>query len=129
MTNFQPKSEAISTAENNGHAIKQKRSPELEELITYLVNYLKPRVLSDLQEKVLRRAWEGKTYYEIAEETYNDPDYLKGVGANIWKNLSEALAEEVTKRNIKLVAKRNYKKLLEINKKNSAGSNKHTKSY
>ncbi len=33
------------------------------------------------------------------------------------KNLSEALAEEVTKRNIKLVAKRNYKKLLDINKK------------
>ncbi len=117
MTNFQPQPEAISTAQNNGHTIKRERSPELEELITYLVNYLKPRVLSDLQEKVLRRAWEGKTYSEIAEETYNDPDYLKGVGANIWKNLSEALAEEVTKRNIKLVATRNYKKLLEINKK------------
>ncbi|MDJ0898127.1 MAG: NB-ARC domain-containing protein [Xenococcus sp. MO_188.B8] len=107
----------MSNAENNGHSIKQERSPELEELISYLVNYLKPKVLSDLQEEVLRGAWEGKTYAEIAEQTFNDPDYLKGVGAHIWKNLSEALVEEVTKRNIKLVAKRNYKKLLEINKK------------
>ncbi len=62
MTNFPKQPEAISTAQNNGHFIKQERSPELEELITYLINYLKPGVLSDLQEKVLRGAWEGKTY-------------------------------------------------------------------
>ncbi|MGK7895415.1 MAG: NB-ARC domain-containing protein, partial [Xenococcus sp. (in: cyanobacteria)] len=117
MTNFQPKLEAISTAENNGHAIKKERTPELDELITYLVNYLKPQVLSDLQEQVLRGAWQGKTYAKISQETFNDPDYLKGIGANIWKILSEAWSEEVTKRNIKLVTKRNYQKLLEINQK------------
>ena len=33
MNNFQLQSEAISNAENNGHAIKQERSPELEALI------------------------------------------------------------------------------------------------
>ena len=117
MTNSQSEPEAISHAQNNRRAIKQERSPELEELITYLVNYLKPQVLSDLQEKVLRGAWRGETYLKISQETFNDPDYLKGIGANIWKILSETLSEEVTKRNIKLVTKRNYKKLLEINKK------------
>ena len=85
--------------------------PELEELITYLSNYLKPLLLSDLQEIVLRSAWEGKTYTEIAQETHNEPNYLKSVGANIWKILTEALSEEVTKKNIKLVTKRNYEKL------------------
>ncbi|ELS00635.1 NB-ARC domain-containing protein [Xenococcus sp. PCC 7305] len=117
MDNLQPKAEAISTAENNGHVIKQERSHELEELITYLVNYLKPRVLSDLQEKVLRGAWSGQTYVKIAEKTFNDPDYLKGIGANLWKILSEALSENVTKRNIKLVVKRKHQKLLDINQK------------
>ena len=115
MNNPQPEPEAISTAKNNSHVIKQERSLELEELITYLVNYLKPLVLSDLQEKVLRGAWQGKTYTEISQETHNDPDYLKGVGASLWKILSEALSEEVTKRNLKLVAKRNYEKLKSIN--------------
>lgn len=118
MTNSQSEPEAISLPQNNGHSIKKERSPELEELITYLVNYLKPQVLSDLQEKVLRGAWRGKTYLKVSQETFNDPDYLKGIGANIWKILSEAWSEEVTKRNIKLVTKRNYKKLLDINQKN-----------
>ncbi|MEM9276275.1 MAG: hypothetical protein AAGA80_25480 [Cyanobacteria bacterium P01_F01_bin.143] len=117
MNDFPPKSEAITIAQSNGHVTKQERSPELEVLITYLVNYLKPRVLTDLQEKVLRGAWDGKTYLKISEKTFNDPDYLKGIGANIWKILSKALSENVTKRNIKLVTKRNYQKLLEINQK------------
>ena len=62
MNNFSLETEAMFTAQNDGYAIKQECSPELEELITYLVNYLKPQVLSDLQEQVLRGAWQGKTY-------------------------------------------------------------------
>ena len=101
---------------NNLHPLKIASDSELEELITYLTNYLKPNLLSDLQEIVLRNAWEGKTYTEIAQITYHEPNYLKSVGANIWKTLSEALSEEVTKKNIKLVTKRNYEKLKKINR-------------
>ena len=90
---------------------------ESEELIIYLTNYLKPTVLNDLQEQVIRSALDGKTYIEISKETHNDPDYLKGVGAKLWQILSEALGEEVTKRNIRLVAKRNYKRLKKFNEK------------
>lgn len=116
MTYFDKHSETIEVPQNKVHPIKPDRPSELEVLISYLVNYLKPKVLTDLQEKVLTGAWQGKTYFEISETTYNDPDYLKGVGASLWKILSEALSEEVTKRNLKLVAKRDYKKLVDINK-------------
>ncbi len=116
MTYLKQSPEAIKITHNKVHPIKSDRPSELEALITYLVNYLKPKILTDLQEKVLIGAWEGKTYLEISEETYNDPDYLKGVGASLWKILSEALSEEVTKRNIKLVTKRDYKRLIDINK-------------
>jgi len=117
MENFKPKPEVINAAQNNGYVLKQERSPELEALIIYLVNYLKPKVLTDLQEKVLRGAWHGRTYLKISEQTFNDADYIKGIGASIWKILSKALSENVTKRNIKLVTKRNYQKLLDINQK------------
>ena len=116
MTYLEQPSEAIKITQNKVHPIKTDRTSELEELISYLVNYLKPKVLSDLQEKVLISSWYGKTYLEISKETFNDPDYLKGVGATLWKILSESLAEEVTKRNLKSVAKRNYKRLIDINK-------------
>lgn len=116
MTYLEQQSQKIEVTQNKIHPLKPDRTSELEELITYLVNYLRPRILSDLQETVVRSAWSGKTYIEISEETYNDPDYLKGVGAKVWHILSEALGEEVTKRNIKLVSRRNYKKLQKFNR-------------
>ena len=115
MTYIKQQDKAIKITHDKVHPIKPDRSSELEALITYLVNYLKPKVLTDLQEKVLIGAWEGKTYIEISEETYNDPDYLKGVGAKVWQILSAALSEEVTKRNLKLVVKRNYEQLKKFN--------------
>ncbi|MGB5633337.1 MAG: hypothetical protein WBM86_11250, partial [Waterburya sp.] len=78
MTYLKQQDKAIKVTHNKIHPIKPDRLSELEVLITYLVNYLKPKILTDLQEKVLIGAWEGKTYIEISEETYNDPDYLKG---------------------------------------------------
>ena len=62
MTYLEQPSEAIQVSNNKVSPIKTDRTSELEELISYLVNYLKPKVLSDLQEKVLISSWYGKTY-------------------------------------------------------------------
>ena len=106
---------------NQSHSTKSSSTnpqicPELEELITFLINNLKPTVLSELQEKILRGSWQKKTYNQIADITHNDPDYLKGLGATLWQILSEILSEEVTKRNLKLVSKRNYRKFQKFNR-------------
>lgn len=62
--------------------------------------------LNDVQELVFRKAWEGQTYPEIAESSGYDANYIKDVGSKLWKLLSHALQEEVTKSNFRSVLRR-----------------------
>ncbi len=56
---------------------------------------------NDLQEAILRQSWERKTYPEIAEMVGYDSEYVKLVGFQLWKTLSEALGTKVTKNNFR----------------------------
>jgi WD40 repeat protein len=69
------------------------------------------RGLNDIQELVFRKAWEGQTYPEIAESSDYDANYIKDVGSKLWKLLSKALSEEVTKSNFRAVLRRRASEL------------------
>jgi WD40 repeat protein/DNA-binding TFAR19-related protein (PDSD5 family) len=77
----------------------------VEEALLVLDGILK-KSLSDAQELVFRLSWEGKTYLEIAQNAGYDVNYIKNVGAKLWKILSDALGEEVTKSNLQTVLRR-----------------------
>jgi GTPase SAR1 family protein len=63
--------------------------------------------LTDIQKIVLRGAWEGYTYEEIAEQEGYSEKYLKrDVGPRLWNVLSEALGERVGKKNFKTALER-----------------------
>ncbi|MBF2020875.1 MAG: hypothetical protein IGR93_12405 [Hydrococcus sp. C42_A2020_068] len=67
------------------------------------------RHLKDVERFILWRAWEGQTYDEMAEASnYRyTPSYLKqDVGPKLWKLLSEALGEEVSKTNFRVALER-----------------------
>jgi WD40 repeat protein len=61
---------------------------------------------NDLQEMILRQSWERKTYPEIAEMVGYDAEYVKLVGFQLWKTLSEALGVKVTKNNFRSALER-----------------------
>ena len=69
--------------------------------------------LSDLQSTVLRQVWQGKKYLEIADEYGCTEGHAKDVGSLLWKLLSEALAEKVTKSNFCTVMQRKLQLLTE----------------
>ncbi|NDJ21823.1 hypothetical protein GS682_09270 [Nostoc sp. B(2019)] len=77
----------------------------LEEALVILDTFLE-QSLNDVQELVFRQAWEGQTYPEIAESSGYDANYIKDVGSKLWKLLSQALEEEVTKSNFRSVLRR-----------------------
>ncbi|NEO31963.1 MAG: hypothetical protein F6K36_16310 [Symploca sp. SIO3C6] len=57
--------------------------------------------LSNIEVLVLQGSWLGKTYQEIALESSYNHEYLKNnVGPRLWKLLSEALGEKVSKHNL-----------------------------
>lgn len=63
--------------------------------------------LSDIEVKVLRGAWDGDSYEQIAEKFGYSVNYIRAdVGSKLWEKLSNALAEEVTKKKFQEALKR-----------------------
>ncbi|WP_257236211.1 NB-ARC domain-containing protein [Nostoc sp. 'Peltigera malacea cyanobiont' DB3992] len=71
--------------------------------------------LTRAQEIVFRYAWEGKTYLEMARAVTYDPGHIKDVGSELWRSLSQALGEKVTKNNLQGVLKRTTQRQHDIN--------------
>ena len=60
------------------------------------------RHLSDVEIAILQGAWEGQTYEQIAAAVGYSPSYLtRTVGPQLWKVLSDALGEPVSKTNFR----------------------------
>lgn len=78
----------------------------IEEALVRLDAVFNQKYLNDLQELVFRQAWEGRTYEEIAKTFSYDLDYIKHVGSQLWKLLSKAFREKVTKSNFRSVLRR-----------------------
>ena len=63
--------------------------------------------LTDIQKMVLKGAIDNQTYEEIAEQAGYSDKYLKrDVGPKLWKLLSEALGERVSKKNFRSALER-----------------------
>ena len=85
----------------------------LEQFISCIDNHLYPKCLKDIQYKVLRSTYEGKTYSQIAKEIGYESRYIKTVGYQLWKLLSEWLGIEVSKSNIQVVVRRHSQQIQE----------------
>ncbi len=84
----------------------------MEELLQGIEKFLQYKPLARIQEFVLYQSWLGKTYGEMAKVSGYDNDYIKEVGSQLWQDLSEAIGERVTKKNLHIVIKKyNYDKI------------------
>lgn len=67
---------------------------------------LEPQRLTETQKLIFRRSWEDKAYKDIAKETGHTSDHIKNIGFELWKILSDALDEKVTKQNFSTILQR-----------------------
>lgn len=74
-----------------------------EEALGIVDALLQERSLSNIQEQVFRQVWQGQAYAKIAETSGYDVDYITHVGAQLWKLLTKAAGEKVTKCNVRSV--------------------------
>lgn len=72
-----------------------------KEALAILDGLLDTRSLTQIQEFVFDRAWEGDSYAAIAERSGYDEDYIKAVGARLWKSISQLLGIRVNKNNLR----------------------------
>ena len=76
----------------------------LDEVIQMLATTY-PKGLSYLQEEVLRLAWDGHTYSEMADLLHYQDAYLKNIASQLWQQLSILLDEPINKVNFGLKMK------------------------
>jgi WD40 repeat protein/SpoVK/Ycf46/Vps4 family AAA+-type ATPase len=77
-----------------------------DEALALLDTLLQAQSLRDLQEQVFRYSWEGWTYPRIAEQVGYDTGYIRDVGYELWRQLTIACGEPVTKSNVQAVLRR-----------------------
>lgn len=77
----------------------------IDEVIRLLEISNPSRNLTPLQEKVLRLAWEGKTYGEMAIALHYQDAYLKNIASGLWQELTLLFGEPITKTNFALKLK------------------------
>ena len=77
-----------------------------DEALALLDTLLQAQSLRDLQERVFRYTWEGWTYPRIAEQVGYDTGYIRDVGYELWRQLTIACGEPVTKSNLQAVLRR-----------------------
>ncbi|MGB8700331.1 MAG: NB-ARC domain-containing protein, partial [Thermosynechococcaceae cyanobacterium] len=76
---------------------------EAHQALTVLWSLVPTIRLSHIQTVVFVESWKGKTYQQISESVGYDADYLKDVGHRLWKNLSSALEESISKHNFRSI--------------------------
>ncbi|MEO0645513.1 MAG: AAA-like domain-containing protein [Cyanobacteria bacterium J06650_10] len=59
--------------------------------------------LSPVKELILRQAWEGETYSDMARSFHYEAAYLKKVAAELWQFMSEVFGEPISKANVRSV--------------------------
>jgi WD40 repeat protein len=62
--------------------------------------------LNDVQSKIFLETWAGRSYKEIAKQLGYEHDYIKKVGSQLWRSLSQTLGEPVSKSNLQTVLRR-----------------------
>ena len=77
-----------------------------KEALAIIDTVISPERLSNIQQDVFPEMWEGLTYEQIAEKLGYQPDYIKYVGFQVWRLLTEAFGEKVTKSNFRSVLRR-----------------------
>ena len=73
------------------------------EKVLKTVEQLLQKQLTQIEQRVLISSWEGQSYKDIEENTGYVIGYLRDIGSNMWKDLSEVMQRRVTKKNLPLI--------------------------
>lgn len=86
------------------------KAMKAEEVLA-LVEQACDRHFNPLQTTILRQTWQDQSYQDIASSTGYEVGYIKQMGAQLWRQLSESFGERVTKSNLHEVLRRQAQSL------------------
>ncbi|NEP54176.1 MAG: hypothetical protein F6K65_37475, partial [Moorea sp. SIO3C2] len=76
---------------------------QLKPILALVRQSVSPDRLNTIQESVFSGCWLGQTYQEIADDLGYDAVYIRGIGSQLWQQLSKSLGEKITKSNFQTI--------------------------
>ncbi|GCL59857.1 pentapeptide repeat-containing protein [Microcystis aeruginosa] len=98
--------------------IKTLSWTELEMLVNDLKKKHTNKGLTDLETKILKGIFDGKTYRDLAKEIRQEEQSIKNAAYKLWKILSEQMGEKIDSNNL-ITALSRWKLQPECNQKNT----------
>lgn len=74
---------------------------QIEDAQQVVERLLPPGSMTTLRREILRSVWLGQSYADLARQTGNDHDYIRRVGAELWRALGVVLGQDVGKSNVR----------------------------
>jgi hypothetical protein len=74
-----------------------------QEALEAVKKVILPESLSYVQEVVFKQSWSGQLYPDIAKSVGYHPEYIRDVGAQLWRSLSDCIGQKITKKNVRFV--------------------------
>ncbi|MBD1822690.1 NACHT domain-containing protein [Cyanobacteria bacterium FACHB-DQ100] len=100
-----------------------------EEALKTIGHALDRGYLNQVEEIVFRAVWEGRSYLQTAQMSGYDYGYIKDTAYKLWRSLSGAYSEKVTKHNVKAIVQRGGQKPLQESQFRSEQITDFTTSY
>ncbi|NJO77768.1 MAG: hypothetical protein HC827_04065 [Cyanobacteria bacterium RM1_2_2] len=75
----------------------------IDEALEAVEQILLLRQLSPIERFVFQQSWLGRNYHDMAQECSYGTTYIKEIGSQLWQDLSKAVGERVSKKNLHLV--------------------------
>ncbi|WP_416669604.1 AAA-like domain-containing protein [Egbenema bharatensis] len=79
-----------------------------EEALEIVEQILPPGTLTPIKRLVFQQSWNGKGYTEIARELGYDNSYIRDIGSQLWRALSEVLKEPINKKNFRALLQQRF---------------------
>lgn len=87
----------------------------IDEALEAIEQILLLRQLSPIERFVFQQSWLGRNYHDMAQECSYGTTYIKEIGSQLWQDLSKAVGERVSKKNLHLVLGQYKRHLAEHN--------------
>jgi hypothetical protein len=99
----------------------------IDEALEAVEQILLLRQLSPIERFVFQQSWLGRNYNDMSQECSYGTTYIKEIGSQLWQDLSKAVGERVSKKNLHLVLGQYKRHLAEhTHRKTYASVNNHT---
>jgi hypothetical protein len=104
MLNPLPRSESEKLESQDTHSVNEATALAIVDRLLQAANH--GQKLNDLQSAIFLGTWAKQSYPEIAQQLGYEYDYIKQVGSDLWRSLSQILGETISKHNIQAVLRR-----------------------